>query len=68
VRVVNEARETKDGLRAIRRELVGQLGKPREYSWSFPRADKELLPTWYSDNLLRGPIAIAVGDDDYWEN
>jgi hypothetical protein len=48
------------------RERVGQLGKPRKYSWSFPRADKELLPTWYSDNLRHGPIAIAVGGEDYW--
>lgn len=68
MRIVNEALETKDGLRAIRRELVGQLGKPRESSWSFPGAGKELLPTWYSDNLRRGPFAIAVGDDGYWEN
>jgi hypothetical protein len=65
VRIVSEARKTKNGLRAIRRELVGQLGKPRKYSWSFPHADKELLPTWYSDNLRHGPIAIAVGDEDY---
>jgi hypothetical protein len=68
VRIVNEARETRDGLRAIRRELVGQLGNPRESSWSFPGAGKDLLPTWYSNNLLGGPIAIAVGDDGYWEN
>jgi hypothetical protein len=47
------------------RELVSQLGKPRKSSWSFPRADKELLPTWYSDNLRHGPIAITVGGEDY---
>jgi hypothetical protein len=66
VRVVTGGRETRKGLRTLRRELVRQLGKPRRHVWGFPGlGGRDRLPTWY-DEVAGEPLAVAMGDTGSW--
>jgi hypothetical protein len=67
VKVVTDAQGTSDGLRALRRELVRQLGKHRTHRWDFPGPSKRaVLPSWYGE-IAGGPLAVAIGNEADWE-
>lgn len=67
MRIVTDSRETREGLRALRRELTRQLGKPRSRLWGFPgEGGRDEVPTWHHDEAA-GPLAVAIGGEGSWE-
>lgn len=66
MRIVTNAREIREGLNALRRELTRQVGAPRKQRWGFPGVGgRGEFPTWYPENA-GGPLTVAIGREGTW--